>query len=103
MIPDWSERDVEDSAYPHRSHRAVEQQYCMECNEPLSQDEVECERNDGICDVCLGNSEVIALCDYCGSKITALDELFIVNLDVFCSETCSLIHLKKDVLDCVGF
>ena len=51
MIPDWSQREGQDTAYPHRHWFTVEQEYCVECDEPLSQDEVEC--NSGICDECL--------------------------------------------------
>jgi len=51
MIPDWSERSAESAAYPHRHWKAVEQEYCIECDEALSQDEAEC--NHGICDECL--------------------------------------------------
>lgn len=51
MVPDWSERSVNGAAYPHRHPMAVEQEYCVECDEPLSQDEVEC--NNRICDKCL--------------------------------------------------
>ena len=52
MIPDWSERSAVDAAYPSRHWTVVEQSYCVWCEEPLSQDEVEC--NGSYCDKCLG-------------------------------------------------
>jgi len=61
MIPDWSERSAEGAAYPHRHWMAVEQEYCVECNEPLSQDEVEC--NNGTCNECLEKIREEMECD----------------------------------------
>lgn len=56
MIPDWSQRSAECAAYPHRHWTAMEQEYCIECDETLRQDEVEC--NHGICDECLNKIRI---------------------------------------------
>lgn len=59
ILPDWSERSADDAAYPNRHWSELEflseQQYCEGCEEPLSQDEVEC--NGDFCNECLGKIE----------------------------------------------
>lgn len=58
MIPDWSEQSAASAAYPNRHWAVVvEQKYCGCCDEPLSQNETEC--NGNFCDKCLGRIEEI--------------------------------------------
>ena len=58
MLPDLSELPAESAAYPNRHWMEFisEQQYCEICEEPLTDDEIEC--NDQFCDTCIGKENL---------------------------------------------